>query len=170
MRIRFFSLILITLVLAACNLGATPEPPLPTKTPLPTFTPTVEVVIVPVDPGAAATARAAEEAATAAAQAAANPPAAAAATDTPVAAEPTATDTPAPAEASVTTTSAMNVRGGPGTNYNVIGSANAGQRFTVTGKNAAGDWWQINFNGQAGWVFGQLVTKPYFPKSFNKDT
>ena len=158
MRIRFFVLVVAAVVLTACNLGATPEPPLPTNTPVPTFTPTVEVVIAPVDPGAAATARAAEEASTATAQAAANPPATAAATDTPVAAQPTATETAAPAEASVTTTSAMNVRGGPGTNYNVIGSANAGQRFPVTGKNAAGDWWQINFNGQAGWVFAQLVT------------
>ncbi len=162
MRIRFFVLVAAAVVLAACNFGATAEPPLPTNTSVPTFTPTVEVVIAPVDPGAAATARAAEDAAAAATQAAANPtpaPAAAAATDTPVPAEPTATETPAPAEASVTTTSAMNVRGGPSTNYNVIGSANAGQRFPVTGKNPAGDWWQINFNGQAGWVFGQLVSQ-----------
>lgn len=159
MRIRFFVLFAAAVVLAACNFGATPEPPLPTNTPVPTFTPTVEVVIAPVDPGAAATARAAEDAAAAATQAAANPPAAAAAaTDTPVPAEPTATDTPAPAEAALTVNSAMNIRGGPGTNYNVIGSANAGQRFAVTGKNPAGDWWQINFNGQAGWVFAQLVT------------
>ena len=156
MRIRFFVLVVAAIALAACNFGATPEPPLPTNTPVPTFTPTIEVVIVPVDPGAAATARAAEEAATATAQAAANPQAAA--TDTPVAAEPTATDTPAPAEASITVNSAMNIRGGPGTNYNVIGSANVGQRFPVTGKNPAGDWWQINFNGQTGWVFAQLVT------------
>lgn len=157
MRIRFFVLVVAAVVLAACSFGATPEPPLPTTTPVPTFTPTVEVVIAPVDPGAAAAARAAEEAATAT-QAAANPQEAAAATDTPVAAEPTATDTPAPAEASLTVNSAMNIRGGPGTNYNVIGSANAGQRFPVTGKNPAGDWWQINFNGQVGWVFAQLVT------------
>lgn len=156
MRNRFFVLVVAAVVLAACSFGATPEPPLPTNTPVPTFTPTVEVVIAPVDPGAAATARAAEDAAAAATQAAANPQAAA--TDTPVPAEPTATDTPAPAEAAVTVNSAMNIRGGPGTNYNVIGSANAGQRFTVTGKNPAGDWWQINFNGQAGWVFAQLVT------------
>lgn len=154
--IRRFSLFLVlTLLLAACSFGATPEPPLPTNTPVPTFTPTVEVVIAPVDPGAAATAQAVEAEATATAQAATNPQPAA--TDTPVA-EAAPTDTPVPAEASVTVNSAMNVRGGPGTNYNVIGSANAGQRFTVTGKNPAGDWWQINFNGQAGWVFAQLVT------------
>jgi uncharacterized protein YraI len=52
----------------------------------------------------------------------------------------------------------MNVRGGPGTNYNIIGAANQGDRYPVTGKNNDGTWWQINFNGQAGWVFAELVT------------
>ncbi len=52
----------------------------------------------------------------------------------------------------------VNVRGGPGTGYNILGAATPGQRFPVTGKNDAGDWWQINYNGQAGWVFGALVT------------
>lgn len=154
MSMRHFIFAFALLALAGCNFGATPAPPLPTNTPVPTFTPTVEVVIAPVDPGAAATARAAEDQATATAQAAANPQPAA--TDTPVPAAPT--DTPVPAQAAVTTNSAMNVRGGPGTGFTVIGSANAGQRFTVTGKNPAGDWWQIDFNGQAGWVFAQLVT------------
>ncbi|MCL4835479.1 MAG: SH3 domain-containing protein [Caldilineaceae bacterium] len=153
MRTRLSLLLATAILLASCSFGPTPAPPMPTNTPLPTFTPTVEVVIAPVDPGAAATARAAEEQATAAAQTAANPQA----TQAP-AQEPTATDTPVPAEASLTVNSAMNVRSGPGTNYGIVGSANAGQRFTVTGKNGAGDWWQINFNGQTGWVFGQLVT------------
>jgi uncharacterized protein YraI len=52
----------------------------------------------------------------------------------------------------------MNVRGGPGTNYNIIGAANPGERYPVTGKNNDGSWWQINYNGQPGWVFGELVT------------
>ena len=65
--------------------------------------------------------------------------------------------TPVPA-ASVTINSNMNVRGGPGTNYNAIGQATQGSRFDVTGKNGAGDWYQINFNGQTGWVFANLVT------------
>jgi hypothetical protein len=52
----------------------------------------------------------------------------------------------------------VNIRSGPGTNYNLVGSANQGQRFTVTGKNQAGDWWQIDYNGQTGWVYGPLVT------------
>ena len=52
----------------------------------------------------------------------------------------------------------MNVRGGPGTNYPIVGTASLGQQYPITGKNSAGDWWKINYNGQAGWVFGQLVT------------
>ena len=76
--------------------------------------------------------------------------------------QPAATDTPVPPTpvpaASVTINSNMNVRGGPGTNYNAIGQATQGSRFDVTGKNGAGDWYQINFNGQTGWVFANLVT------------
>jgi hypothetical protein len=52
----------------------------------------------------------------------------------------------------------INVRQGPGTTYNLVGGAKQGERFKVTGKNQAGDWWQIDYNGQSGWVFGQLVT------------
>jgi hypothetical protein len=58
----------------------------------------------------------------------------------------------------VTTNDVLNVRGGPGTNYNIIGSAQAGETFPVTGKSPAGDWWQITYNGQAGWIFAQLTT------------
>ncbi len=55
-------------------------------------------------------------------------------------------------------TQQVNVRAGPSTNYAAIGLANPGQVFDITGKNAAGDWWQLNYNGQPGWVLGQLVT------------
>ncbi len=57
----------------------------------------------------------------------------------------------------MTVNTTMNIRGGPGTNYNIVGSANSGERFAVTGKNDAGNWWQIDFRGQNGWVFGDLV-------------
>ncbi len=52
----------------------------------------------------------------------------------------------------------MNVNGGPGTNYNIIGAASAGERYVVTGRNDASSWWQIDFQGQNGWVFNDLVT------------
>lgn len=76
-----------------------------------------------------------------------------------------ATATPEPATATpvtnpeVRTDSAMNVRGGPGTNYAVVGALNAGDVARITGKNGAGDWWQISFaGGSVGWVYGPLVT------------
>ncbi len=79
--------------------------------------------------------------------------------DQPTATPTTApTATPAPTNPQVTLTQVVNIRGGPGTNYNVVGSGNAGQTFPVTGKNPAGDWWQITFNGQPAWIYAPLVT------------
>ena len=52
----------------------------------------------------------------------------------------------------------VNVRSGPGTANRVIGIAVPGQQFLITGRNAEGDWWQIDDNGRPGWVFGELVT------------
>jgi hypothetical protein len=97
-------------------------------------------------------------------QQAAPPPAEGQPTDAPAA--PTAADaataTPAPtatpAVAELTTNDVVNVRGGPGTNYNLVGSAQLGTKFRVTGKSPDGAWWQIDYNGQPGWIFGQLVT------------
>ena len=52
----------------------------------------------------------------------------------------------------------MNVRGGPGTDHAVIGTAVAGRRFPIVGQNSAGDWWQIFYEGRLGWIYGGLVT------------
>ena len=69
---------------------------------------------------------------------------------------PSATPVPRPM---VEVNSAINVREGPGTNYGVVGTAKAGQRFPIIGKNSVGDWWQITDNsGLIGWVYGPLVT------------
>jgi uncharacterized protein YraI len=52
----------------------------------------------------------------------------------------------------------LNVRGGPGTEYNLVGAMQNGESAEILGKNPAGDWWQVLLtNGQQGWVFGQLV-------------
>ena len=73
-------------------------------------------------------------------------------TDTaPAAMEPPATD------ASVTVLGEMNVRSGPGTGYDVVGEANAGEEFPITGKNSEGDWWRIDFQGQPGWIHAPFV-------------
>ena len=84
-------------------------------------------------------------------------------------AQEAAPPTPAPPSATpepmIEVNSLINVREGPGTTFGVIGTASAGQRFPVTGKNPAGDWWRISYNGQTGWVFGNLVKVVNLPQS-----
>ncbi len=125
----------------------------PTRTPIPTFTATT---IVEVAPEAPVDAEVSSEEPVAAEPVAAEPtPEAAPPTETPAPVEPTATATPAVAAAVVS--QGMNVRGGPGTNYPVIGAAQTGDRFIIKGKDGSGAWWQVDFNGRDGWLFGQLV-------------
>lgn len=53
-----------------------------------------------------------------------------------------------------------NVRAGPGTSYAILAQARKGATFTVTGRNAIGDWWQVCCvkKGAAGWIWSQLLT------------
>ena len=67
-------------------------------------------------------------------------------------------ETPPQEDAFVTLNGEMNVRDGPGTTYGIVGPATFGQQFPITGKNADGDWWQIDFNGQTGWLYAPFVT------------
>ena len=49
----------------------------------------------------------------------------------------------------------LNVRGGPGVAYPIIGVALAGDVFDVTGVNASGDWLQVTrADGKPGWISG----------------
>ena len=52
----------------------------------------------------------------------------------------------------------VNVREGPGTNYNILGQINPGETQRITGMNPAGDWWEIDFGGRSGWIINQLAT------------
>jgi uncharacterized protein YraI len=52
----------------------------------------------------------------------------------------------------------VNVRRGPGTNYQLLGGISRGQSFEITGRNNAGDWLQFTYNGQPAWIFANLVT------------
>ncbi len=129
------------------------EPLEPTRTPIPTFTPTeavAEVDAVATEVVAMAATETAAPAAPGVTEEAAPP------TETPPPAEPTATPTPEAAIA--VTTQGMNVRGGPGTNYPILGAAQAGEQYVITGKDQSGTWWQVTYNGQNGWLFGELVT------------
>ncbi len=127
------------LLFAACGpRNARVAPALPTNTPVPTFTAT------PV--GAAPAASSSQTGSQTQVQPAAT------------SAPPGSTATPELPMVTIGNV-LMNVRGGPGTNYHVIGTASPGQRFAITGKNPGlGDWWQIDFSGETGWVYGPLVT------------
>ncbi len=54
---------------------------------------------------------------------------------------------------SITATTSINVRGGPGTSYRVVGSLQSGEQETAVGRNSTGTWVQM----ERGWVFAQLV-------------
>ena len=64
-----------------------------------------------------------------------------------------------PAGPTITISRTMNIRGGPGTNYAIVGSGAAGQQFAAITMNAAGDWWQIVYEGQLAWVYAPFVTQ-----------
>ncbi|MEI2750217.1 MAG: SH3 domain-containing protein [Ferruginibacter sp.] len=62
-------------------------------------------------------------------------------------------------DASVSTSQVVNVREGPSTLYPVLGQLNPAANYRITGKNDAGDWWQIDLGSdKRGWVISQLVT------------
>jgi hypothetical protein len=154
MRSRLWMIAPIVVLLAAgmiagCSgqgFGPAAPTPVPTKTLRPTFTHT------PAEPTAAPPTATPEVPPTATPE----PPTATPEvppTDTP---EP-ATPTPEAATLRVTSATA-NVRSGPGTGFSRVGRASAGQTYEVTGKNPAGDWWEIDFDGQTAWIYAQMAT------------
>jgi hypothetical protein len=78
-------------------------------------------------------------------------------------AQDTATLTPAPADIAAdraegkVTAYGLNVRTGPGTAYPIIGGLSLGDEVKVVGKNAAGDWLQITYNGKESWIAAAYV-------------
>lgn len=79
----------------------------------------------------------------------------------PTVAVPTVTGTPAGAIAIVTMEQdQINVRGGPSTDYPIVGVLIAGQQVPALGRSIGGDWVQIAYPGvPAGvaWVYSPLV-------------
>ena len=54
----------------------------------------------------------------------------------------------------------VNLRGGPGTNYPVVGQANAATELEVLGRNEDGSWWRVCCpvgEEAESWIFGTLV-------------
>lgn len=145
-------LILCALILGVATLGACGqrEGEAPAPEPGPTSTPTPLPAVVTFTP----------QPTTATNTPAPTPTESAPATPTPTVAvtdmAPATVEPPA-TEASVTVLGEMNVRSGPGTVYDVVGNATAGEEFPITGKNSEGDWWRIDFQGQPGWIHAPFV-------------
>jgi uncharacterized protein YraI len=83
-------------------------------------------------------------------------------TPTPGAGEPTPAATPqlvltATTDLFVTSPFRVNVRSGPGTEYTIIGKLTPAESLDITGQNGDNDWLRVNFNGQEGWVFLNVV-------------
>ncbi|MFN3981140.1 MAG: SH3 domain-containing protein [Caldilinea sp.] len=142
--------VLLSMLLAGCGAVGAQATPLPTRTPLPTFTPTTEVAIAPPDQ--------VQEQAPVQGQAQTEQ-SAAPAEEQPQAPteEPTPEPTPTPQAAQLVLNDSVNIRSGPGTNYGLLGTERQGSIYRITGRSPDGAWWEIDYNGRAGWVFGQLV-------------
>lgn len=78
-----------------------------------------------------------------------------------VAAVPATPPPPPPASvAQLTTTANLNVRSGPGANYDILGVLLLGQQAEIIGRNSDATWWQIKFAGAKqgyGWVSAQFA-------------
>src|SRR5690554_2822100 len=71
----------------------------------------------------------------------------------------------------VINTGTLNVRGGPGTENEIVGSVHSGDRLKVL--SISGDWYQVALSeGKAGWVAGWLVDveKANTPESYSSQT
>jgi tetratricopeptide (TPR) repeat protein len=74
------------------------------------------------------------------------------------AATPTATPTSTPILSAVVTAEALNLRAGPGTDYEVIRILKRGETLTVLGKTSNGDWLHVRTSRQEeGWVNASYV-------------
>jgi len=56
-------------------------------------------------------------------------------------------------------TTSLNLRSGPGVNYDARGSVSIGSEIPVLGLNNDGSWYQVNAQGFVGWVSGAFVTQ-----------
>ncbi len=71
---------------------------------------------------------------------------------------PTITPTSTPQTPRAIANSEVNLRGGPGKAYPVVGKLPAGQETEILGRNASGDWWQLAWpGGKQAWVTGTVV-------------
>ncbi len=62
-----------------------------------------------------------------------------------------------PATCLVAALASVNLRAGPGTDYDIAGGAAEGQALTVIGQNGAGDWLRLQDDPGELWVFAELT-------------
>lgn len=68
------------------------------------------------------------------------------------------TPTPEPKPEVVISNPRVNVRSGPGADFDVLGQVLQGQRLAIVGRDPDGQWWQICcFEGQNGWLAAEVV-------------
>ncbi len=68
-------------------------------------------------------------------------------------------DTPTPLPDATVNSATLNMRSGPGTNYDRLGSYARGASVRVLGRNPAGDWLLVQAgDGQQGWMAAALLT------------
>ncbi|GLS30137.1 SH3 domain-containing protein [Mesorhizobium albiziae] len=63
--------------------------------------------------------------------------------------------------ASATATTDLNIRAGPGPQYEVVGVVGAGQATEITGCLDGSKWCQIASNGGKGWVYSDYLTSDF---------
>ncbi len=157
----------LALVAASCGAMQGASPALaPSRTPEPTFTPTAAVTPLPLftptqAPAPAITATAAVTVPLAVAPTIT----ATAAVTVPVALAPTITATAAvtvpvasaPTAPQFTADDSVNVRQGPGTNYDLMGQVQPQTSYKLLAKNQDASWLEFNYNGDPGWVSASLV-------------
>jgi hypothetical protein len=156
--ILLLACLVCALFLSACGRGGAPsQDPVQIRDPHPTFTPTPrQVADTPPTPDTAPVATPAPANADTAAMAAPQsaPQAGASEPEAPAQPQP-ATGGPAPKL--IINTALVNLREGPGTDFNVVTIVDRGYELEITGKNSAGDWWRVCCVGeQSGWVAAEL--------------
>lgn len=63
----------------------------------------------------------------------------------------------APSEPIVTSSQTVNLRSGPSTAFNRVGTLSSGQQLPVIGKNENASWWQVETAGGTAWVAASVV-------------
>lgn len=65
------------------------------------------------------------------------------------------------AQTTASATTELNMRAGPGPNYEVIGAIPADGQVTVNGCTETGSWCQVTMDGKTGWSYAQYLTSDY---------